>query len=75
MIRRSTTPMLLAVVLLLGAAPAQGQLPESRSYWIFNYYSVEYSKLDSLMKLTRQYTLPIAEEAKKMGSAAGPKSR
>lgn len=49
--------------LRLDAQPA----PTPQHYVTVASYQVDFSKVDSLSKLVRAYSLPIADEAKKMG--------
>jgi hypothetical protein len=37
-------------------------------YWLITYYKVDPTRIDSLVKLEKEYGIPIFEEAKKRGT-------
>ena len=47
--------------------PGQQAAPAQQAFWAVSYYQIDWPKVDSLTKLFRAYTLPTADEAKKMG--------
>jgi hypothetical protein len=58
----------LAFSLTPGLAAAQQAPAHATVFWTVSSFQVPFSKVDSLMKLTRAYTLPAVEEAKKAGA-------
>jgi len=67
----ASRPMLTAAALVLavtGVAASRELQQQPAPYWYVSYYQVEWSKVDSLSKLVRAYTLPIVEEQKKLGT-------
>lgn len=51
----------------LGATSLRPAQQTEAPYWYISTYSVDWRQVDSLQSLFRNYTLPIAEEAKKEG--------
>lgn len=58
---------LSAVSLLAGYAVGHARQQVHPGFWYLTQYQVDFQKIDSLQKLLRTYTLPLAEEAKKSG--------
>jgi hypothetical protein len=56
----------LLVFLLAGTSKAQDAAEESQPYWYVSYYTVDWSKTDSLTKLW-EMTKPVRERAKQDG--------
>ena len=46
----------------------QMQAPRDTVWWYVSSYQLDWQKVDSLVKLTRAYTLPTATQAKRMGT-------
>lgn len=60
--------LVLALLLTVGTAAAQEAPAHKTVYWTVSSFQIPFPKIDSLMRLTRAYTLPTVEEAKKAGT-------
>jgi len=58
----------LALSLTPGLAAAQQAPAHATVFWTVSSFQIPFSKVDTLMKLTRAYTIPAVEEAKKAGT-------
>jgi hypothetical protein len=52
---------------LPASLPAQQAAPAQQAFWTVSSFQIDFSKVDSLTKLYRAYTVPVVDEAKKMG--------
>lgn len=46
---------------------AQGEQPKDTPFWYTSSHRVQWSRMDSLQKLVKTYTMPIVAQSKKMG--------
>ncbi len=68
---KNTIKVILSVLLILIFIPsliAQDKEKEDTPYWYVSFYKVDWAKIDSIETMIKEYTLPVVEEAKKMGT-------
>lgn len=60
--------LILSLVVVFTVAPnLKAQEKKDVHYWYVSSYKIPWSKIDSLNKFVKKYTIPVVEEAKKQG--------